>query len=249
VQPQSQALVAGTNFVLTVAATGASPLNYQWQLNGTDVAGASMSTLARTNVNSADAGSYVAVVSNPGGAVTSLVAAVTVNNPPVLDLVSGLTAHAGAIVQVANAAADPDPGQVLTFSFDPGAPAGAFINAADGLVTWPTTDADANTTNAVTVRVTDNGDPPLNDAQGFTITVLGRPVILSTTLAINLMVFTWSAIPGQTYRVQYKINLADAEWAELVDVVAAGATATAADSTTSSSHTIPCRFYRVLVVE
>ena len=249
VQPQDQALVAGASLLLTATATGASPLRYQWRLNGSDIAGATASALGRTNVHSADAGSYAVVVANGGGSVTSRVVVVTVNNPPVLDSINSLTVHAGTLVAVPNAAADPDADQVLTFSLDPGAPAAATMSAGDGLLTWPTSDAQANTTNIFTVRVTDNGVPSLSDAGSFTIAVLGRPLVLSAVLATNLLNLTWSAIAGQTYRLQYKLNLEAADWTELLDVVAPGPTASASDASTSDAGPVPRRYYRILVVE
>lgn len=35
------------------------------------------------------------------------------------------------------------------------------------------------------------------------------------------IVLTWNAIPDQTYRVQYKDKVTDAEWTDLTDVSAA----------------------------
>ena len=39
-QPQNQTVLAGQMASFTVTATGAQPLDYQWQLNGTDLLGA-----------------------------------------------------------------------------------------------------------------------------------------------------------------------------------------------------------------
>ncbi|MHC4797013.1 MAG: immunoglobulin domain-containing family protein, partial [Planctomycetota bacterium] len=54
----------------TVAAAG-SGLEYQWQHNGGDIAGADTDTLQISNVQSSDTGNYRSVVSNNGGQVTS----------------------------------------------------------------------------------------------------------------------------------------------------------------------------------
>ncbi len=224
-------------------------MSYQWRLNGGDIPGATASSFARTNVLSAEAGSYVAIVSNAGGSATSQLAAVTVNNPPVLDSVGAQIVHAGTPVQIANAAFDPDPGQVLTFSLETGAPAGASIGAADGLFAWATTDANANTTNAVTVRVTDDGTPSLSDTWSFSIAVVGRPLILSSAISSNMMWFSWSAVVGQTYRIQYRTSAGDADWSDLLDVIAPGQTAVAADIIDSGTGAIRQKFYRVLVVQ
>jgi hypothetical protein len=84
--PQSQLFVAGVNGSLPVVATGTSPLTYQWQFNGFDLAGASKATLVLTNIQSANAGNYAVIVSNPYGAITSAVAVLTVKQPPVISI-------------------------------------------------------------------------------------------------------------------------------------------------------------------
>ena len=52
----------------TVAASGTEPLSYQWQFNGADLAGATSTMLSLTNIALAQAGSYVALVTNVGPA-------------------------------------------------------------------------------------------------------------------------------------------------------------------------------------
>jgi hypothetical protein len=60
------------------------------------------------------------------------------------------------------------PTNVLTFSLDPGAPVGSVINGSTGIFSWtPLTTG----TVSVTVRVTDNGSPPLSDLETLTISV------------------------------------------------------------------------------
>ena len=83
VQPQSQTVVTGTNFLFTVSATGFGTLSYQWQFDGADIGGATGASLPLANVQSTNAGSYRVVVSNTLGAVTSAVASLTVTPPPI----------------------------------------------------------------------------------------------------------------------------------------------------------------------
>jgi Tol biopolymer transport system component len=53
----------------------------------------------------------------------------------------------------------------------------------------------------------------------------------------------WLAVPGRTYRVQFKDSVEEAEWKDLPsDVTATASTASAVDSTGTQAH----RFYRVL---
>ena len=78
-QPQSQTLItAGQGITLSVSATGAPPLTYQWRLNGINVAGATSSTLTIPNTQLANAGNYTVTISNSAGQVTSTPAKLTV---------------------------------------------------------------------------------------------------------------------------------------------------------------------------
>jgi hypothetical protein len=168
-----------------------------------------------------------------------------VNSAPVLTAISDRTIHAGAILNLTNSAADPDiPANTLAFSLDPGAPAGASINSSNGVFTWATQPEDANTTNAVTVRVTDDGTPPLNDTKSFVVTVVAPP-LQSISLSNNVVTIAWSAIAGEVYRVQYSEELPGTNWIDLPpDVTAPGSVASKDDSLGSAAQ----RFYRVLVV-
>src|SRR5205823_4586594 len=64
------------------SATGLAPLSYQWRFNGASISGATNASLTVSNIQPANGGSYVAVVSNSLGAVTSSVAVLTMLLPP-----------------------------------------------------------------------------------------------------------------------------------------------------------------------
>ncbi len=81
VQPTNRTVYSRMSSTFRVAASGSLPLSYQWEFNGTALPGATSATLVLTNPQYADAGSYRVVVSNPFGAVTSAVAALTVRMP------------------------------------------------------------------------------------------------------------------------------------------------------------------------
>ncbi len=103
-QPQSQSLLAGATAVFTVAAAGSPTLAYQWRKGGSALQDASNSSLTLTNLSLSNAGSYDVVVTNAYGAVTSVVAVLTVTLPPVT-----INASAWATVRGAdNAAVDID---------------------------------------------------------------------------------------------------------------------------------------------
>ncbi len=83
VSPLSQTNAVGDNVNFTVSAKGTAPLGYQWRLNGANLTTGTNDTLTLSNVQLGQAGSYVVVVSNAGGAVTSApLAVLTVNVPP-----------------------------------------------------------------------------------------------------------------------------------------------------------------------
>ena len=77
-QPQSQDLSYGDSATLSVAATGSSPLACQWQVNGTDLAGATDGSLTLTNLQFTNAGLYCVVITNAAGKVTSSIAVLNV---------------------------------------------------------------------------------------------------------------------------------------------------------------------------
>jgi hypothetical protein len=79
-QPQSQAANSSSNASFTVSANGMTNYSYQWRFNGTNISGATNSTLTRTAVTTNQAGGYDAVLSNPINSVTSQVAVLTVNS-------------------------------------------------------------------------------------------------------------------------------------------------------------------------
>lgn len=71
------AVANGNPWTLAAVAHGTAPLHYQWLKNGLPVAGADQATLSFTNLQAADAGAYTLRVSNTFGAVTSVVATVS----------------------------------------------------------------------------------------------------------------------------------------------------------------------------
>lgn len=81
-QPANQTVNQGQNASFSVVASGSAPFSYQWNFNGSPLAGATNSSMTVTAAQPAQAGSYNAVVSNPAGLVNSQVATLTVNVPP-----------------------------------------------------------------------------------------------------------------------------------------------------------------------
>lgn len=80
VQPQSRAVLKGTSTTLTVSATGAGALTYQWYFNGAAIAGATGSSYTLSNFDSAKAGSYSVRITNGTTSVVSEIASVTLTD-------------------------------------------------------------------------------------------------------------------------------------------------------------------------
>jgi Putative Ig domain. len=168
------------------------------------------------------------------------------NRPPVLAAIADRTIHAGISLVITNVATDPDlPTNTLTFSLDTNSPTGAVIDSATGRFQWTTSDAFANTTNPITIKVTDNGSPPLNGSKSFTVTVDPRPKLQAVAVSNNLVGLSWNSISGQTYRIQFKQNLDSATWTNLPpDMSATNSSAAKTDTIGSSA----ARLYRVQVL-
>ena len=97
-----------------------------------------------------------------------------------------------------------------------------------GVITWPTSDAQAYSTNPVVVQVADNGEPNLVATQSFAVIVVPRPALASvqfvtvealvTNLAQTPLVATefttypevsWSSIAGARYGFHDTVAMGD----------------------------------------
>lgn len=83
-QPLSVMGNVGDTVSFVVAGTGSPAVNFQWQFNGTNLAGAAGTTLTLANVQPAQAGNYTVVLSNALGTAVSTVATLAVLSPPII---------------------------------------------------------------------------------------------------------------------------------------------------------------------
>jgi hypothetical protein len=93
VQPTNQGVAVGSAVALAVTATGTEPLNYQWQINGTNLvdgtnlvngditSGSTTNVLTISNAQTNNSGAYTVVITNIAGSVTSSNALLTVIVP------------------------------------------------------------------------------------------------------------------------------------------------------------------------
>ncbi|QYM78561.1 immunoglobulin domain-containing protein [Horticoccus luteus] len=127
-QPASKAVFAGSSVTFSVVATGTPAPTYQWQKDGSPLAGKTDASLSLTNVSSAEAGDYAVVVTNVGGTVTSNVATLTVQTvavaPSFTAQPQSKTSYAGTTVTF-TATATGTPAPTYTWQLNGTAIAGA----------------------------------------------------------------------------------------------------------------------------
>ena len=169
------------------------------------------------------------------------------NTPPMMAYIADRYVYLGETLLITNHATDLEsPPEVLTFTLDPGAPLGAGITG-DGLFSWTPSPAQAPSANHLTVRVTDNGLPPLAVAQTFSIFVLTQPALASPSLNGNNLVLSWPTVSGRNYQLAYKTNLADTVWTPYGSSLP-GNGSNLVKNLDLTQITAPQQFFRIVVV-
>lgn len=170
----------------------------------------------------------------------------TNNFTPVLTAISNKTVSAGDTLTFTNSATDADFPVNLGYSVGAGAPAGAEVDAETGVFSWATATDLPDSTNTITIIVSDNGVPEKTASRTFTARVVSRTVKFSPTISNGELQISWSTVAGRTYRIQFKNDLSDASWTDVTpDVVADGTTYSQTISVTSDGQ----RFYRIMEVQ
>jgi hypothetical protein len=105
------------------------------------------------------------------GSTTFSVTVLETNSPPVIDPIDPKPIKGGVPLNFVVTAFDRDcpATQSLSFSLDQGAPAGATIDPKTGAFTWAPTAQQVVSTSSITVRVTDNGSPPMSATASFSL--------------------------------------------------------------------------------
>jgi glucose/arabinose dehydrogenase len=122
-QPASRTVAPGAAVTFSVRASGQAPLRYQWQRNGTNIAGATAQDYTIASVAQADSGArFRAVVSNDSGSTTSAEAVLTVtaNRAPTATITAPAagTLYSGAqAINYAGSGSDPEDGVLPPAAF------------------------------------------------------------------------------------------------------------------------------------
>ncbi|HEX6739489.1 MAG TPA: PQQ-dependent sugar dehydrogenase, partial [Vicinamibacteria bacterium] len=122
-QPQSRTVAVGQSVSFTVAASGATPLSFQWQRNDVNIPGATAATFTIASAAASDNGAtFRAVVTNAFGSATSNRATLTVttNRPPTATIntpAAGTTFRGGQTINFSGSATDPEDGTLPASAF------------------------------------------------------------------------------------------------------------------------------------
>ena len=163
---------------------------------------------------------------------------------------------------VTNAATDSDiPTNTLVYRLlNP--PAGAAIDTNNGVITWTPSPAQAGTTNTFTTVVRDNGVPPLNATNVFTVIVTAlntNPPSIFSIIHTNLggtngFLITWFAPTNQLFKVQWEDTLAPSSWQSFSNLVGydlfispTNSRFTFFDDGSQTGGFGPTRFYRLVL--
>ena len=99
-----------------------------------------------------------------------------VNQAPVLAAIGNKSVDEGSLLTFTASATDADlPANNLSFSLDAGAPLGATIDPSTGQFSWTPPEGTSPGNHTVTVRVSDDGVPSLDDFETINITVTNLP--------------------------------------------------------------------------
>jgi hypothetical protein len=172
-----------------------------------------------------------------------------VNTAPVLPGQSTKTIAVLATLTVTNTATDSDiPSNTLSYTLL-APPTGATIDT-NGVISWTPNAGQGPSTNTITTVVTDYNPWAVNAqhlsaTNSFTVIVTGgstMPVIQSISLTNGIVTIKWSAVSGQSYRLQYKGNLTDSVWSDATpDFTASGPIATGTNGVNNATQ----RYYRI----
>lgn len=152
--------------------------------------------------------------SPPGRAsVTFYIDVTPANMPPVFQPVSNAVISPGSTLTMTITATDA-PGQRIVYSLA-SSPLGSGIDSATGVFTWTPPATQPEGRYYITVRATDDQSPALTGTISFYVDVVGLPR-LKMQRGWSAFLISWTTVPGRTYELQCKTNLAQTNWATIV---------------------------------
>jgi glucuronoarabinoxylan endo-1,4-beta-xylanase len=213
------------------------------------ISGSTLKTVASFDYETKKSYTVRIRATDQGGLFTEKVFAIAItdiNDTPVFVPIANQTIGAGVTLILTNVATDQDsPPQTLTFSLL-NAPVNATLTAANGtngVFTWRPLVSQADTTNLVSIQVTDNGTPNLSATNNFKITVnpIVQPVLGSVTLASGQVSLVINGPQGPDYTLLTSTNLID--WQALFTTNSPLMPLTLVDTNLNDA----ARFYRIQI--
>jgi hypothetical protein len=129
------------------------------------------------------------------------------NQAPVLASIGNRTVGQGSLLSFTVSAADPNPGQRLTYGLH-GAPAGAWIDYQTGVFRWTPSATQAPGTYTMTIWVMDDHTPYMDDYETFQVTV--------TQPAQEVRYFSTTATGGVIGADNVQVNFTSADIVKLM---------------------------------
>lgn len=241
--------------VTNTASSGVAPLTYTL-LNpptGASITAAGLILWAPTETQGPGSYSLTTMVTDgqtPAQRATNSFAVTVLesNLPPTLPPLADVVLNVGQWLRLTNTATDPDwPPNTLTYALDTG-PGDAALDPVTGVLTWRPPVSAAGTSNAFTLRVTDDGVPSLSAMQSFAVLVNSlTPVTLApATFSATGIQFLLSGEPGPDYTIETALALApDAGWSAVLTTNLV--TSPLAVEVPRPADGSPQRFYRVRI--
>lgn len=238
-QPVGVTNIVGSNVTFTVTAGGAPPLAPQWFFNtNTLLQNQTNLTLTLTNIQPADGGNYLVIITNSSGAVTSSPAPLVVLLPPVItNQPAGLTNVAGTPASLTVVAGGTAPLYYQWLSFASNSLAGATNPV------YNFGNLRASQSGDYTVLITNQAGAITSSVATVLVTAPPARVITSLPLQGNLFQFTFTPIVGLTNSVETNGGL-NSSWVPLTNIPPpdSPASITVTDAISGSA-----RYYRVMV--
>ena len=209
-QPASQTVTVGQTATFNVAATGTTPLSYQWQKGGANISGATGTRYTTPATTLADSGSkFDVVVTNAAGNVTSTTATLTVNNAATAPSITTQPANQSVTVgQTATFSVAATGTAPLSYQWQKG---GANISGATGtsFTTPATTLADSGS--KFSVVVTNTAGRAISNAATLTVSVAATAPSITTQPANQTVTAgqtaTFSVVATGTAPLSYQWQL------------------------------------------
>jgi hypothetical protein len=238
-QPTNLMVNLGSDAAFSVSAT-TLPLNYQWYFNGFSLTGATNATLLLPRTTTNVAGPYKAILSNPVGSVTSVVAVLTVlaptGVPQITSQPQSKTIRAGESASFTVGATG---NATLYYQWYLGASpnTNGLILGATGTA-YSTLAISTNTSYWVSVH---NSLGLVDSAPAFVTVLPAQTPKLSLQILAGYPVIGLDGKVGTNYVIQYKNSLTDSNWTLLLNFTLSADPLTLFDT---SATGVPRRYYR-----